>query len=158
MSSQPGHSQHAMPYRHLAVMLALSFVAMLAFMYAMVDRWVNVILNLNQVYMAGLMVAPMAVIELAVMRSMYPDRRLNLIVISASVILLLVCWLGIRWQAGIGDKEFVRSMIPHHAGAVLMCGKAPIHDAEIQRLCGDIIKSQQQEIAQMKAILQRLDR
>jgi len=150
------HSQHSMPYRHLAIMLALSFVAMFAFMYAMVDRWANVYLNLNQAYMAGLMVAPMAVIELAVMRAMYPDRKLNLIVIGASMVLLLLCWFGIRGQAGIGDKEFLKSMIPHHAGAILMCGKADVRDAEIQRLCGNIITSQQQEIAQMKAILRRL--
>jgi uncharacterized protein (DUF305 family) len=47
-------------------------------------------------------------------------------------------------------------MIPHHSGAVLMCSKAEIRDAEIKQLCGNIIRSQTQEIDQMKAILQRL--
>jgi uncharacterized protein (DUF305 family) len=34
----------------------------------------------------------------------------------------------------VGDKQFLRSMIPHHAGAILMCEKASIKDAEIRAL------------------------
>jgi uncharacterized protein (DUF305 family) len=47
-------------------------------------------------------------------------------------------------------------MIPHHAGAVLMCERAPVQDAEIQNLCRKIIADQQQEIDQMKALLARV--
>jgi uncharacterized protein (DUF305 family) len=49
-------------------------------------------------------------------------------------------------------------MIPHHAGALLMCEKASIEDAEIQQLCKTIIAGQQSEIDQMNKILNRLDR
>ena len=44
-------------------------------------------------------------------------------------------------------------MIPHHAGAILMCGRAPVKDPEIRSLCATIIKGQQQEIDQMSAML-----
>jgi uncharacterized protein (DUF305 family) len=37
-----------------------------------------------------------------------------------------------------------------------MCEQAAITDPEIKRLCGRIIKSQAQEIDQMKAIRRRL--
>jgi uncharacterized protein (DUF305 family) len=47
-------------------------------------------------------------------------------------------------------------MIPHHAGAILMVEKAPSKHPEIQKLQQEIITSQQREIEQMKAILQRL--
>jgi uncharacterized protein (DUF305 family) len=47
-------------------------------------------------------------------------------------------------------------MIPHHAGAILMCEEAPIQDPEIKQLRSSIIASQQAEIDQMKAILNRL--
>jgi uncharacterized protein (DUF305 family) len=47
-------------------------------------------------------------------------------------------------------------MIPHHAGAILMCQKANISDAEIAKLCETIAAGQQQEIDQMKAMLSRL--
>lgn len=151
-----GADQAEMHYGRFGLMILLSYVVMFAFMYAMVDRWANVYPNLNQAYMAGLMAAPMALLELVLMGMMYPNKRLNGIIIAGSVLVLLLCWFGTRQQWAIGDKEFVRSMIPHHAGAILMCNQAPIHDAELHRLCGEIVKSQQQEIDEMKQILARL--
>ena len=41
---------------------------MYALMYAMVNTFANVYATVNQAYMAGLMTAPMVVIELVVMR------------------------------------------------------------------------------------------
>ena len=60
-------------YGRLLAMTMLSFVAMFILMYAMVDRLENVYVNFNQVYMAGLMAAPMVLIEMVLMRSMYPN-------------------------------------------------------------------------------------
>lgn len=145
-----------MMYRRFAVMIALSFLLMFGFMYAMVDRLANVYPNLNQAYMAGLMVAPMAILELILMGKMYPNKVWNRIIMGAGAVLLAVCWFGIREQVAVGDKSFLRAMIPHHAGAILMCGKASLTDPEIRGLCAQIEKSQQQEVDQMKAILQRL--
>jgi carbon starvation protein CstA len=145
-------------YRHLLIMAVLSFVAMYILMYAMVDTIDNVYNNFNQFYMAGLMTAPMVLIELFVMRAMYQDKRRNILIIAISLIALLGFFLLIRQQTVINDNQFLRSMIPHHGGAILMCEQAPIQDAEIQGLCGNIISSQQSEIDQMKAILDRLQR
>ena len=47
-------------------------------------------------------------------------------------------------------------MIPHHAGAVLMCEKAQLQDEEIKSLCQNILDSQTSEIAQMKKIMDRM--
>jgi uncharacterized protein (DUF305 family) len=125
-------------------------------MYAMVDSLANVYPNLNQAYMAGLMVAPMAILELLLMGGMYPNKKWNVVIIGLAALFLLLCWFGIREQTAITNKSFLRSMIPHHAGAILMCNKAPITDAELRTLCSNIVKSQQQEIDQMKNMLQRL--
>ena len=65
-------------------------------------------------------------------------------------------WAGIREQGAVSDRQFLRSMIPHHAGAILMCEKASIRDAEIRELCRTIIASQADEIRQMKAKLEEL--
>ncbi len=140
-------------YVRLAVMVVLSFVAMYVLMYAMVDRLENVVSNRNQLYMAALMAAPMALLELALMGAMYPRKRLNAGIMAASALALIACWLLIRGQVLITDRQFLRSMIPHHAGAILMCQRAPIRDAEIARLCQSIIEGQQAEIDQMKALL-----
>lgn len=143
-------------YGRLALMVALSFIAMYVLMYAMVNAFENVYMNVNQVYMAGIMAAPMGIIELAVMSAMYRDRRLNTIVAAASVIAFALCWGLLRRQVGVSDTQFLRSMIPHHAGAILMCKESPIQDPQIKSLCGTIISSQQSEIDQMKAKLRKL--
>jgi uncharacterized protein (DUF305 family) len=143
-------------YVHLAIMTVLSFISMYVLMYAMVDRFANVYSNRNQFYMAGLMTASMVLIELALMGSMYKNRNANIVIVAVVVVALGVFFLGIRQQVAIGDKSFLRSMIPHHAGAILICERAPIQDAEIKKLCGEIISSQQREMDQMKSILARL--
>jgi uncharacterized protein (DUF305 family) len=145
-------------YRHLAIMAVLSFISMYILMYAMVNAIGNVYNNLNQFYMAGLMTAPMVVIELSVMKAMYQDKRRNALIIAGSVIAALAFFLLIRQQTAISDKQFLRSMIPHHAGAILMCERASIQDPDIKRLCESIISSQQVEIDQMKSILGDLQR
>jgi uncharacterized protein (DUF305 family) len=145
------------PYKGLAAMTAVSFVAMYILMYAMVDSFAHVYNNINQVYMAGLMAAPMVLIELWLMRSMYPNRRLNLIAAGAAVGLGVACFLGIRQQTGVADRQFLRSMIPHHAGAILMCEEASLQHPDVRALCGAIVSSQQEEIALMQRLLARED-
>ncbi|HVV80406.1 MAG TPA: DUF305 domain-containing protein [Pseudolabrys sp.] len=149
------HAKHYMP---LAVMTALSFIAMYILMYAMVDRLGYVYNSLNQVWMAGLMAAPMALIEIAIMRKMYPDQTVNYAIMAGSIIAGILFFTLIRFQVGIGDAQFIRSMIPHHSGAILMCREASVSDAELKKLCGEIIASQQREIEQMQAIFARLKR
>ena len=148
------HEEHA-PYVRLAGMTLLSFVSMYILMYAMVNSFANVFNSINQVYMAGLMAAPMVLIEIVLMRSMYSDQRLNLWIAAGSVLALILFFVAIRQQAAVTDRQFLRSMIPHHAGAILMCEQAPIQDQQIKDLCKSIISSQQSEIAKMKALLDR---
>ncbi len=154
------HRQHSMNenhYRHLLIMGVLSFASMYVLMYAMVDAFENVLSNVNQLYMAGLMTAPMIVIELFVMGSMYHNKRCNALIIAGAVVVGTASFAFIRQQTGVSDRQFLRSMIPHHAGAILMCEQAPIQDPEIKRLCGTIISGQRAEIDQMKAKLRQLE-
>ena len=41
--------------------------------------------NVNQVYMAGLMAAPMVVIEILLMSGMYPNRKKNAVIVASFV-------------------------------------------------------------------------
>ena len=140
-------------YGKLAAMAGLSFAAMYMLMYAMVDSFGHVYNNFNQVYMAGLMAAPMVVIELVLMSGMYTNRRLNVILIAGSLALGILCFALIRRQVAISDPQFLRSMIPHHAGAILMCEEAALKDQRIIDLCRGIVASQAAEIDQMKRLL-----
>jgi len=161
--SESGHHAEARPgghrhYGRLLLMLGLSFLSMYVLMYAMVDARANVHPNLNQLYMAGLMTAPMAVIEILLMGAMYPDRKRNALIVGGALVALLGFWQLIRQQTAISDRQFLRSMIPHHAGALLMCREAPIEDPRIQALCRSILAGQQAEIDQMHALLEEVSR
>jgi uncharacterized protein (DUF305 family) len=114
--------------------------------------------NFNQFYMAGLMAAAMVIIEIGLMGAMYPDRRLNAAIVAVSLAALIAFWVLIRQQAGITDRQFLRSMIPHHASALLMCEKTSIDDPEVKLLCDEILSSQQAQIDQMKAKLDELEK
>lgn len=145
-----------MMYTRFFLMVVVMFIAMYVLMYAMVNAFANVFNSLNQFYMAALMTAAMVLIEIVLMNSMYRCKKLNLAIIAVSLIALVGSWFMIREQTAIGDKQFLRSMIPHHAGAILMCGEAPINDPEVKQLCVEIVRSQEEEISKMKAILSRL--
>lgn len=159
-----GHMMHehasahsnAHHYVKFGLMIGLSFIAMYFLMFSMIDSASSFYNNINMFYMAGLMAAPMAIIEIVLMSKMYPNKQANVGIIVGSVLLLGFFWIGIRNQAAVGDNEFLRSMIPHHSGAILMCTKAQITNPEIKALCKTIVKSQQDEIDQMKAILSKI--
>ena len=149
---------HTNQYWRLFAMTALSFISMYVFMYAMVDRLTNVYPSLNQLYMAGLMTAPMLIIEILLMWSMYKNATANVMIIAAAIVALGVSFMLIRQQTAVGDTQFLRSMIPHHAGAILMCENAPIKDAELKELCKAIVSGQRSEINQMKDKLMKLQK
>jgi uncharacterized protein (DUF305 family) len=142
------------PYLCLLIALSTSYLVMFAAMYSRVNELGHVFLSLNQVYMAGLMVAPMLLIMLTVMRSMFPDKRRNIVLYLVGVALTLLFWALVRTQAGVGDQQFLRSMIPHHSGAILVCEEAALTDPRIQELCRQIIESQEREILEMKALME----
>lgn len=143
-------------YRRFLIMIALHFVAMYIFMYAMVNAFSNVFNSFNQVYMAALMTASMVLIELPLMISMYKSKKLNAIIMGVGLVVLVGSFLMIRKQTAIADRQFLRSMIPHHAGAILMCEQASLQDQELKALCKNIISGQQAEIDQMKRKLDEL--
>ena len=147
------HEAGSEHYKHLLLMTVLSFASMFVLMYAMVDKFSNVFVSVNQFYMAGLMTAPMVVLELWLMRSMFHDKRLNVLIVSGSLLAGVAFWILLRAQAAVTDTQFLRSMIPHHAGAVLMCTEAPLEDPALKELCAKIISSQESEIDLMKAKL-----
>lgn len=150
-------SEHNKHYRSLVFMIVLSFISMYILMYSMVNSFSNVIPNVNQFYMAALMTMPMIIIELLLMRSMYMNRKWNVAILISGAVGLIVFFMLIQQQAAVNDKQFLKSMIPHHGAAILMAKEAAIQDPEIKALCEKIIRDQQSEIDQMKAKLKELD-
>ncbi len=124
-------------------------------MFAMIYSLGEFIQNINFFYMALMMWAPMGSLMLLTMGSMYANKKLNTVLHIAFVLVFVLSFVGIREQGLVGNRQFLRSMIPHHSGAILMCEKASLSDPQIKRLCDGIVEGQKAEIAEMKALLAR---
>ena len=149
--SEENNSNHSLAmYKRFAVMAVAMFVAMYFIMYAMIDGLNNLIPNINNLYMTLLMVSAMLIIELLIMKGMYQNKKINWAVITVSLAIGIFSWFGIREQINVGDKQFVKGMIPHHAAAVLMSEKAKLTDPELIELQKNILETQAKEIEFMK--------
>ena len=153
--NNPNHSL-AM-YKRFALMAVAMFVAMYFIMYAMIDGLNNLIPNINNLYMTLLMVSAMLIIELLIMKGMYQNKKINWAIITVSLAIGIFSWFGIREQLFVGDKEFVKGMIPHHAAAVLMSEKAKLTDPELIELQKNILETQAKEIEFMKRKLKEFE-
>ena len=143
------------PYLMFAANLLASGIVMYFVMYTMIDSTAEFYNNLNNVYMTLMMLTSMALFMLWMMPAMFPDRKTNLILMVVFAVTFLLSLFAMRTQALVGNDQFLRAMIPHHSGAILMCQKSTITDPEIRRLCDGIVAGQKAEIAQMKSLLNR---
>lgn len=149
--------KNATNYQKFSIMLTASFLTMYAVMYLNVDTFDHVYLSTTRFYMTLLMVAPMALVMLSVMKGMYQNEKINLMIAVGSIVVFLVALVLLRTQTPIGDEQYMKAMIPHHSSAILTSEEADIRDPEVKKLAEEIIKAQKEEIAQMKRILDRME-
>ena len=145
------HARH--PYLSLALAFPVHVAIMYVLMFAMIDTGANFVNNANMFYMAVLMAAPMTALMPAFMPGMYPNRMFTFATVATAILSGALAWGAIRGQWLIGDRQFLRSMIPHHSGAILMCREADLADARVLELCRGIVESQRSEIELMNALL-----
>ena len=69
-----------------------------------------------------MMAAPLGVLMLLMMKSMFKNARINTLLHAAFGVVFILAYFGVRSQALVGDDQFLRSMIPHHSGAILLRG------------------------------------
>lgn len=144
-------------YGRFAAMIATSTVVMFGLMYLNTYQLNHVFFSETRAYMALLMGATMAFIMLAFMRGMYKQQRVNLAIFAGSILVFaLALWL-VRSQATIGEVAYMRAMIPHHSIAILTSERANISDPRVRELADQIIQTQREEIAEMKALISELE-
>ena len=144
-------------YKKFGLMLLVSFIMMYAIMFLNVFELDHILLSTTRTYMALLMVAPMAISMLLFMWKMYENTKVNFAIIGVSIIVFIGCFYGLRNQTPISDIQWMKAMIPHHSSAILTSSNANFKDAEVQKLANDIIKAQEKEIAEMKAMIKRIE-
>jgi uncharacterized protein (DUF305 family) len=147
-----------MSYRRFAAMIATSTAVMFGLMYLNTYALDHVFFSETRAYMALVMGAAMAVVMLAFMLGMYPRRAVNAAIFAgAFAVFALALWL-VRSQATIADVAYMKAMIPHHSIAILTSERADIRDPRVRELADQIVRSQREEIAEMKRLVAELER
>jgi len=105
----------------------------------------HVSLTINDVYMVLLMTFWMIVLM------NFKDLKILIISIIGVTITIIL----IRTQTFVNDRQYLSNMITHHSMAMLMSDKIlqKTNNPRIIKLANTIFKSQQQEINEMKKIL-----
>jgi hypothetical protein len=145
-----------MGYGRFAAMIAVSTVVMYGLMYLNTYALSHAFFSQTRMWMALLMGATMAVIMLGFMRKMYPSGTANLAISGGAVaVFALSLWL-VRSQETVDDVSYMKAMIPHHSIAIMTSERAHLKDPEVRKLADGIIDAQVREIAEMKAMIARL--
>ena len=143
-------------YKKMLLMLIISFIIMYAVMFLNVDKLNHIYFSYTRTYMSLLMVTSMALLMLLLMPAMYPDKKANKIISVSAIVVFVFALTALRSQSFISDEQYIKAMIPHHSSAILTSKNANIRDPEVRQLSDSIIKSQEEEISQMKFILKRM--
>lgn len=144
-------------YAKFGAMIATATVVMLILMYVNSYQLDHVFFSETRAYMALVMGAVMAIIMLAFMLQMYPNRGANIAIVIGSLIVFAVSLWLVRSQETVEDVSWMKAMIPHHSIAILTSERAHISDPRVRALADSIIDAQRKEIAEMKALIADLE-
>jgi len=152
-----GHPMAAMKYTTFAQMIAAGTIIMFGLMYLNTYSLDHIFFSETRAYMALVMGATMAIVMLAFMWKMYPNKGINIGILIVSVTVFAgALWL-VRSQATVDDAAYMRAMIPHHSIAILTSERANISDPKVRKLADGIIAAQRKEIGEMTTYLSDLD-
>jgi len=147
-------SSHAKKmYIRFAAMIVTSTVVMFGLMYAHVYAVDHVRWSETRFLMALVMGGAMTLIMLSFMLSMLPDRKLNLLLAGAGIILLGGALFLVRSQTTVQGTSYMSAMIPHHSIAILTSERSEIEDVRVCELAVEIIKAQRREISEMEWLI-----
>ncbi|PPL04785.1 DUF305 domain-containing protein [Parapedobacter indicus] len=143
-------------YGKFALLLTASFLLMYAIMFLNVNEPDHIYINMTRFYMTQMMIAAMAVLMLAMMPMMYPDKKKNRALIIVGIVVFGLAFAGVHRQVGISDVQYMKGMIPHHSIAIMTSENAHITDPRVRKLADGIIATQEKEIKEMKALIDSL--
>ena len=155
---EQGNEMKGMGWGRFAAMIATSTLLMFFFMYQLVYSPQHATFSLNRLVSSLVMGCVMTVIMLGFMWSMYKGMATKVAVLAGALLLAVALLTTNRSQALIGDVDFMKSMIPHHSIAINNASRSSISDPRVRELADTIISSQVREIAEMKALIQDIER
>lgn len=137
-------------------MIIASAVLMFAVMYLNTYEIDHVYFSETRLYMTILSTCVMAIVMLLFMMDMLKNKRMNTMIISASILIFAASFVMMRNQTTIGDIDYMEQMIPHHSVAILTSENAKIVDPRVRKLADDIIEAQKREINEMRSLILEL--
>lgn len=147
-----------MSYFRFLAMVVTSTIVMFGLMYLNTYSIEHVWFSQTRTWMALLMGAAMALVMLAFMASMYKSRRINLVIVAASILVFAASLWLVRSQQTVGDLAYMKAMIPHHSIAIMTSARAHIRDPRVRKLADGIIEAQVREIHEMESLIADLAR
>ena len=142
------------PYWRFGAMICTSMAVMFVLMYLNTYAFEHLRWSETRFFMTFIMGAGMAVVMLSFMLGMYRNRALNIGIYVASAAVLLAALFLVRSQATVGDRSYMKAMIPHHSIAILTSERADIDDLRVRELANEIIRAQRREIKEMDWLIQ----
>ncbi len=158
---KPDHQQHngeGGQYWRFMAMVATSNAIMFGLMYLNTYEFNHAMWSETRFWMTFVMGGTMMIVMLLFMRGMYKDKTKNFIILSVGVLVFAVALWLVRSQATVNDEEYMSAMIPHHSIAVLTSSRAEITDPRVRKLADAIIEAQVKEIAEMKMLIEDIEK
>lgn len=154
-----GGPEALVPYARFVGMIATSVAVMYLLTYTNVFSPDHIRFSEERAYMAVLMGSAMAVVMLGFMwGSMYKNTALNVAIVVAALLVGGVAFTLSQTQALVGDRAYMKGMIPHHSIAILTSKRANLADLRVQELAGRIGRAQVAEIKEMDWLLNDIAR
>ncbi len=144
-------------YWKFLLMIGVSTVVMFGMMYLNVYALDHIFFSRTRVFMALMMGAVMAVIMLLFMWKMYENKKINAMILVASLLVFAGSLFMVRSQTTVNDTAWMKAMIPHHSIAILTSKRAGLKDPEVKKLAEEIIQAQEEEIDKMKKMIKEME-
>ena len=133
-------------YQHYGIMtLSMVLAGFMSTMNTWSPNWEDVYFSLNDVYMVGIMTGFMFFF-MGLFTRKWKEALVGGIVGSLFL-------MAARFQWFIGQRQYLRQMIPHHGMAVFLSQKLSQKPNTIQPYLDTIIRNQSDEIRYMKCVL-----
>jgi heme/copper-type cytochrome/quinol oxidase subunit 4 len=136
-------------YVRFLLMIISMFITMYVLMYVLVSSHSGA----NQFQMTVLMTAPMVAIEIILMNELYRNKRLNRTIVILSLVFTIACWVLIREQTTIFEMLFSTAETTSHSGASMEGHDSAATNTNIEKLCGETVRTQAEEIRKLKEAL-----
>lgn len=133
---------------HLLMFTSMMVLHLWGMPAMMLDSWADHQISRNQLYVATAMSLAMVCVE----GFMHPLPSWGWFM---AIVGILVCYWAARRQWWIGNKDWIRDMIPHHSMAVhtskaILAKPSTLRSPHIKALATSILEAQTTEIQRMR--------